>query len=152
MIFQEKSGHSTNPTFGWLIVIATFLYGLNANIVKRYLSDTSPVTITSIAFAMMIIPAAIILTLSDFASAFTGHSPVFASLGYIAILAVLGSALASILFNKLILRTSALFAASTTYLIAIVALFWGIVAGEPIGWLDLAGMGLILFGVYLVGR
>ena len=76
----------------------------------------------------------------------------FASLGYLAILATMGSAVASIVFNKIIQRTSALFGASVTYLIPIVALGWGFLANEQIGLIDLFGMLMILAGVYLVSR
>ena len=48
--------------------------------------------------------------------------------------------------------TTAIFASSVTYLVPIVAIFWGILDGENIYALHLAGMLLILIGIYLVNK
>jgi drug/metabolite transporter (DMT)-like permease len=58
--------------------------------------------------------------------------------------------LAVFLFNWLIIKTSALFASSVTYLIPVVALMWGLLDGEPVGLPHLMGLTGILLGVYLV--
>lgn len=44
---------------------------------------------------------------------------------------VFGTAIAQLIQYKLIRDTSALFASSTTYIIPVVAVFWGILDGEP---------------------
>ena len=46
--------------------------------------------------------------------------------------------------------SSAIFATSVTYLIPIVALFWGVLDNEDFGFWQFVGMGIILFGVFLV--
>ena len=45
-------------------------------------------------------------------------------------------------------RTDALFAASVTYLIPIVAIGWGLFDGEILSLIQVGGMVLILVGVY----
>ncbi|MEL6924056.1 MAG: EamA family transporter, partial [Bacteroidota bacterium] len=55
----------------------------------------------------------------------------------------------SVLFFKLVQLTSAVFASTVSYLIPLVAIFWGLFDGEVIGLLHLLGMALILLGVYL---
>lgn len=152
LLFQTGHGVTTNGAFGWLIVLATISYGLAANIIKRYLSDVRPLTIVAASFPMMVLPAILILLSTPLKPVFEINSAAYVSLGYIAILAVFGSAVASIIYNRLIHHTTTLFAASVTYLIPVVALFWGFLAGESIGLVDYAGMGLIFCGLYLVGR
>ena len=71
---------------------------------------------------------------------------------YSVLLGVLGSAVAMVLFNKLIQATSAVLASSVTYLIPIVAILWGILDGESIQIQHFVGMGIILVGVYLVNK
>jgi drug/metabolite transporter (DMT)-like permease len=65
---------------------------------------------------------------------------------------MIGTAVAVILFNRLISISSAVFASSVTYLIPIMATFIGFMAGEVIVWQHIAGMALILAGVLLVNR
>ncbi|MBA2423165.1 MAG: DMT family transporter [Chitinophagales bacterium] len=153
LLFVDRHNGVTGISqYGWLIVIATVCYGISANLIKKYLSDVHPITITAMAFSMLVIPALFILSLSGFTLSLHDDQAAYASLGYIAILGIFGSGLASIIYNKVIHRTTALFAASVTYLIPIVAVFWGLLAGEPIGAIDYVGMGLIFCGVYLVGK
>jgi drug/metabolite transporter (DMT)-like permease len=152
MLYQPTHRTTTNPNFAWLIVAATLCYGISANLIKKYLHDVRPITITALSFAVMIIPALIYLFSTGFIETLHEHPEALASLGYITILATMGSAVASVTFNKIIHRTSALFAASVTYLIPIVALGWGFLANEQIGVIDLFGMLMIFAGVYLVSR
>ena len=76
----------------------------------------------------------------------------FFPLIYSILLGILGSAVAMVLFNKLIQVTSAVLASSVTYLIPIVAILWGILDGEAIQIQHFVGMGIILVGVYLVNK
>ena len=152
MLFQPKHGTTTNINFTWLIVIATLCYGISANLIKKFLHDVRPITITAISFAIMLVPTIVYLFSTGLLQTFREHQGAFASLGFIAILATMGSAVASVTFNKIIHRTSALFASSVTYLIPIVALGWGFLANEQIGMIDLFGMLMIFAGVYLVSR
>ena len=60
--------------------------------------------------------------------------------------------MASIIFNKLLSRSSAIFTSSITYFIPIVAIFWGILDGEIVTMYHLIGFVIILAGVYLVNK
>ena len=152
MVFQNSHGVTTNASYGLLIVLATFSYGLAANIIKGYLSDVRPITITAAGFAMLMVPTLITLFFTDMEPVLHADTKTYEALGYISILAVGGSAIASVIYARLIHNTTALFAASVSYLSPIVALSWGLLAGEHIGMADYAGMVLIFLGVYLVGR
>lgn len=74
------------------------------------------------------------------------------SLGYIAILAVVGTALAMIIHNWLIKQTSALFTSTVTYLMPVVSILWGIADGEVFLLVFLFWIALILLGVYLANK
>ena len=68
------------------------------------------------------------------------------------ILAVMGTAVANMLFYRLTQRTDAVFASITTYLMPLVALTWGFADGESITWTYWLSMAIILLGVYLTQR
>jgi drug/metabolite transporter (DMT)-like permease len=150
-----SGGHSFdfNIRYAVYIVIATICYAFNVNIIKYRLADLHPVTITSISFMLIGLPALLHLIV------FTGFIPqlktdpeALAGLGYIAILAVIGTGLALMLFNTLIKMSSPVFASSVTYLIPVVAVIWGISDGETISWTFILWIFLILAGVFLVNK
>ena len=81
------------------------------------------------------------------------HVPgAWTAFGYVALLATLSTAVAMVLFNRLIQQSTALFAASSTYLIPIVALGWGVLDGEAFNLWHGLGMVIILLGVLIVHR
>ncbi|MDP5045398.1 MAG: DMT family transporter, partial [Leeuwenhoekiella sp.] len=74
------------------------------------------------------------------------------SLMYIGVLAVVGTGIAKILFNRLIQISSAVFSTSVTYLIPVIGIFWGLLDGELFTLIHFLGAMVILAGVYLVNR
>ena len=68
------------------------------------------------------------------------------------ILALFGTVLASMIFYYLVQKTSAVFGSTVTYLMPVVALAWGIFDGETITILHIAGLCLILVGVYFTKK
>jgi drug/metabolite transporter (DMT)-like permease len=98
------------------------------------------------------VPSMLLLAFSHPAETFQHHESgqAWTSLACIAILGLAGTAGSLILFNRLILATSALYASSVTYLIPVVALLWGWLDNEPVGIFQVMGMLAILTGVYLV--
>jgi drug/metabolite transporter (DMT)-like permease len=71
---------------------------------------------------------------------------------YIAILGIVGTGIANILFFKLIQLSSPVFATSVTYLIPIVAFFWGLLDHEILTPIQFIGAFIVLFGVYLSSK
>ena len=69
---------------------------------------------------------------------------------YIIILGVVCTSFAIVLFNYLIKKTSALFGASTTYLIPVFAIIWGILDNEIIENHETIGILIILIGVFVM--
>lgn len=137
--------------YAFLIVLATFLYGLNINEVKAYLTHLSGIQITALSF-FFIGPVALgYFLLSDMQAA-TQNENWLMHLGAIALLGVLGTAIAMLAMNTLIRYTSAVFASSVTYIIPVFAIIWGFLDGELITAFHLVFMVVILLGVYLINR
>lgn len=139
-----------NYWFASLPVIASLMYAFNANIIKTYLQHLSALGIAAGSFLIMIIPAVIILAFTGFFDAdFLMQPDTQTSMLYVGLLALLGTALAKIIFNRLIQLSDPVFSTSVTYLIPVVALFWGILDGESFSFWQLLAGGIILLGVYL---
>ncbi|GGG38973.1 DMT family transporter [Bizionia arctica] len=147
-------GSELNPEQNYLyagfVILSTVMYGLNVNIIKRHLQDVKPLAIASGNYIIIVIPALIILFLSDFFNTETFQNPHFKmSLVYVTILSFFGTALAKVLFNKLIQMSTPVFASSVTYIMPIVALIWGVLDGETFTPLQGFATIIILIGVYL---
>jgi len=135
--------------YALLIVFATLLYGINSNVIKHKLAELNGVEITALALFFVGPIAGIILFSTDLTPAY--HSLHFASsLTAILTLSIFGTVLSLFIYNNLIHHTSAIFATSTTYIIPVFALMWGILDGELLGILQVVSMLIILTGVYLV--
>ena len=139
-----------NYAFAILVVIASVGYALNGNIVKRYLSDLDALSITTGNFILLFAPALIVLAATGFFNSFQGSDVEWKALGYIGILSVVGTGIAKTIYNELVHISSPVFSSSVTYLIPIVAVFWGIFDGERLSVIQVIAGGIILLGVYLV--
>jgi drug/metabolite transporter (DMT)-like permease len=126
-------------------------YAFNVNIVKKHLQDLKSLTIVTGNFIIIIIPALIILWWSNFFD-LNYIEASGTSLFYLALLSVFGTAMAKVLYTKLIQISSPIFSSSVTYLIPIVAIFWGVLDGENIEFSQYVAGGLILAGVYLTNK
>ncbi|WP_334126129.1 DMT family transporter [Empedobacter brevis] len=135
-----------------LIVLATALYGLNSLILTRYLNDVPSFQLSSALFTIWLLPSIVILFFSGFFDTFEGTEQQLKSLGFVTILGLMGTALAMILFYRLIQATGSLFASMVTYLMPIISVFWGFLVGEKITWFHLVGFAMILSGVYLTQK
>jgi drug/metabolite transporter (DMT)-like permease len=71
---------------------------------------------------------------------------------YITILSFFGTAMAKILFNKLVQLSTPVFASSVTFVMPIVALMWGFLDGEGFSLLQGIASVIILLGVCLTHR
>jgi drug/metabolite transporter (DMT)-like permease len=139
--------------YGLYIVAATVGYGLSVNVIKHRLHTLTPVAVTSLLLLIIGGPALVYLLLgTGFVHKLATVPGAWAAFGYIALLATLSTAVATLLFNMLIQRSTALFASSSTYLIPIVALGWGALDGEAFNLWHALGMVIILAGVAVIHR
>lgn len=147
---DARTGTFTWSPFAILPIIGTFCYGCSANIVKHKLYMLPATATAALALTFLGPLGAVGCVLSDLPGTLRTDPDAFRSLGYVAVLAVLSSALSLILWNALLKRTSAVWASSVTYLMPVVAIGWGLLDGEPISWIQFLMIGSILSGVYLV--
>jgi drug/metabolite transporter (DMT)-like permease len=134
-----------------LVVLASMCYAFNLNMVRKYLSRMPSMLITAGSFLWVGPLCLIYLFSTDFISRFD-HEFAWMSFSAIAILAVVGTTLAVLMFNKLIQSGGVLFASMVTYIVPIVAILWGVLDGEIISLWSISGVFIILSGVYLVNK
>jgi len=89
--------------YGFFIVIATICYGINVNQIKYKIKNLTSIELTSIAFMFVGPFAATYLLFSDFSLAKQTNDYLL-NLGYIAILAVVGTVFALIISDSLFIR------------------------------------------------
>ncbi len=145
--------HNPNQNYWYtiLVLIASVCYAMNVNFIKKYLSDLKPLTITVGNFLVMLFPALIVLSFTDFFSVVQVEEVQHAMI-FVAILGIIGTGIANVLFYKLIQISSPVFATSVTYLIPIVAFFWGLLDNEMLTPIQFLGAFIILIGVYLSSK
>lgn len=135
-----------------MLVMATACYGLSINVVRNRLSGVRPMDISAVALAMTALPSALGFALCGGVSALQAHPEGGHAFLAVGVLAVIGTAMALVLFNALIQKTNVLFASSVTYVIPLFALFWGWLDGELIGWSHAFFGAVVLSGVRLVAK
>jgi drug/metabolite transporter (DMT)-like permease len=153
MLFDKTEDMFQNVIYSLLIFIATFCYAISVNGIKKYLGDLNSVKATLWAFSITGPMALIYLFgFTDFTAHLSDHPQAMSSLGYISILAIVGTALSVILYNVLIKLSGVLFASSCTYLIPIVAVLWGIFDRENVNFAQILSIIAIILSVYLINR
>lgn len=134
------------------VILATICYGTSVNIIRSKLSGIDAISNTAMVLMFTGIPMCAALFCTDFMHLTVNTPGAGMSMTFVIILAAMGTALSTVLFNKLIKVSDALFASSVTYLIPIVAIGWGIADGELLKPLHFLGLAGALIGVYLINR
>lgn len=134
-----------------LVLIASLCYATNVNLLKKYLSDVKPLAISTGNFLVLLLPALLVLFCNDFA-AVAQQAKVQHAMLFVAVLGIVGTGIANIIFFRLIQISSPVFATSVTYLIPVVAFFWGLLDNEMLTPVQFMGAAIILVGVYLSGK
>jgi drug/metabolite transporter (DMT)-like permease len=153
IILLMIAGKNLSMTGTWYhilaIVLATLFYAISLTTIKYKLQDFKSFEITSLAFLIILPPSIIANFQFETLKTLQENPNAWEGLGYISILAIVGTALAVILFNQLISTSSALFASSVTYFIPIVAVLIGVSYGEKIGISQVGSMAIVLLGVFI---
>jgi drug/metabolite transporter (DMT)-like permease len=153
LILEGAQIHPENEyLYMGFVIIASVGYAFNVNLIKKYLHDLDALSITVGIFAILIVPAFLVLWFSGFFQSVEINSVTSSSLVYVSILAVIGTGIATIMFNRLIQLSTPVFSSSVTYLIPVVAITWGILDGEKISFLQFFSGLVILLGVYLANK
>ena len=135
---------------------ATLCYGTSSNIVKRYFPGEDALRVTAGAMAPLGLMGVTILLVGGGLPVGEDAGATVAQLRFayasVVFLALIGTALASWLFFRLVQLTDPVFASTVSYLVPIVALGWGLADRETVTPLIVAGLALVLAGVYLSKR
>jgi drug/metabolite transporter (DMT)-like permease len=134
-----------------LIILATLFYGYNINMIKQRLSDIPAFVMSTVtvSFAgLLAFFVAFLPNLSNYHPSQIQWMPLVALMT----LGIFGTAIAQLFQYKLIKETSALFASSTTYIIPVVAVCWGMVDGEQFHLIHALSVAGILAAVVLIRK
>lgn len=152
LVMDGAASHpGQNYWYATLAILGAVCYAVNVNLIKKYLSDVNPLSITTGNFAVLLVPATIILCFTDF-FAIVYQPETQISMLFVAILAVMGTCIANVIYFRLIQMSSPIFASSVTYMLPIVAIFWGILDHEALSPIQFLGASIVLVGVYLSAR
>ena len=153
--FLLSSSNAISANNGYLymglLILASTFYSVNVNMVKFNLKELDGFTISVITFSIIGPLGGLLYFTSDLSSIV--NTPEFAmSTFYIILLGLLSSVLATVVFNILIQYSSTIFASTVTYLIPIVAIFWGVFDGETVKMYQIISVIIIIGGIYLVNK
>jgi drug/metabolite transporter (DMT)-like permease len=149
LLFLSKSGKTGDLMYIGFIVLATFLYGLNVNMVSRKLKEVASFDIAVLAFSFLTIPSLVILLVFQTHQLNLSDSQTLWSVLASAGLGIAGTTVASILFYILLKRAGGVFASTVTYGIPFVAIGWGLVYKEKITLTVVLSLLLILLGILI---
>jgi len=152
LLFGDGSFNLGNLSFSSLVLVAAICYSLNANIVNHHLKDVGSTKIAAISFGILMIPSLLILFVTGFFQLSFSEINTLRATGAGVILGVGGTAIGTIIFYMLLKRAGIIFSSLVTYSIPFVALMWGIIAGENITVIQIAGLAVILIAVYITNR
>jgi drug/metabolite transporter (DMT)-like permease len=140
-------------TYSLFVLLATIFYGLNVNVVNKYVQNVAPLNIATIAFTSLIIPTLLVLVSTGY---FTHPNLLNGSWTkgtlIAGLLGLINTGVASVIFYQLMKKAGPVFASTVTYIIPFVALGWGIYFGEVVTAIQLVGMAIILLGVRLANK
>lgn len=152
MAFGPGGGPAGWSVFALPAILGTVCYGFSGNIVKHDL-HALPASAISVLAISIVGPLGLVGVVATGLPRTLASDPLaWRALGHVAVLAVFGTGVALLLWNRLIKLTSAVWAASVTYIMPIVAIGWGVLDGEAVRPMQCLMMGLILLGVYVVNK
>lgn len=155
LAFQPGMGASLEPGMVWgagRVVLATACYGLSVNLIRNKLGHVPAAAVAALSLGLMSLPALAVALAGSGLSVAAAHPEGPRGLIAVTVLAVVGTGLALIAFNRIIQKTNALFASTVTYIIPLFATMWGWLDDEPLTVLHLVGGAVVLGGVWLVSR
>lgn len=149
LYFTQGIGKTGNSLYSLLILLTAFMGAMNVQIIHHYLSDIKPLALASVTLSTASLMSTVyLLTKTNVWEHIQQPKGQFSFL-YVAILAVIGSAVALVLFNHLLSISNAVFSTGITYLMPIVSVSWGFLDNEPFMWAHAVGMSFILSGIYI---
>ena len=149
LLLSQGIHGSQNYFYIAYIIIATICYGINVNMVSKSLTGIGSLQIAAVALTTVAIPALLVLIGVSFFNHSFNDTKLLAAIGYSSLLGIAGTAIASILFYQLMKSAGPVFASMVTYGIPLIAIMWGVVYGESVGWKQIVCLAIILTGVFV---
>lgn len=139
--------------YALFVILACLCYGFNLHLIKTRFDSLKSIEITALSL-LMVLPMALIYLLvgTQFSYKLATYDGAWNALGFVTLLGVMGTALALILFNVMVKKSSPIFASSVTYLIPVVAIFWGVLDGEVLLFGHYIGIVAVIAGVWVGNR
>jgi drug/metabolite transporter (DMT)-like permease len=147
---SNENDQTKNMLYCLLVAVATLCYAISVNGIKAYLGHLNSLQATVWSFTLIGPVAAIYLFGFTDVVQHAQNPEAMSSLGYISILAIVGSAISVVIYNTLIKMSGTVFAASCTYLIPVVAIGWGFMDDEPINPMQIVAVLVIIAGIWLI--
>ena len=134
-----------------MAIVATLCYGINVNIIKQKLDSYPPLLVAALPLAIISIVGFAVLGYLGLNINVNDMQFIY-SFSATLLLAFIGTSISLIMFNRLIQQTNTVFATSVTYLIPIVALFWGLFDHEQILYNHFIGLVFILGAIWMIRK
>lgn len=148
---SNENDQTKNMLYCLLVAVATLCYAISVNGIKAFLGHLNALQATVWSFTLIGPVAAIYLFgFTDVVEHARQNPEAMSALGYISILAIVGSAISVVVYNILIKLSGTVFAASCTYLIPVVAIGWGFADGERIDPMQIVAVLIIITGIWLI--
>jgi drug/metabolite transporter (DMT)-like permease len=145
------SGKVAGASIGWAVIAgssAAFLYGIGINLVRRHLTGLPPA-----AVAAATLGTSTLLTLPFAIATWPEHTIALKSWGSAAMLGVLCTGAAFVMYYRLIARIGASRASTVTYLVPVFGVAWAwMLLDEPLTWTMAISAALILGSVAMSQR
>ena len=152
VMFKEGSLGLQINYYALIIVVATICYGISANVIKYKLAGISPIHISSLALLAVGPIAGLVFLFTDGLPLILASDVALKSAFYAILLGTIASAIALVMFNKLIQIAPIIFASSVTYLIPVVAIIWGVLDHEILSISQIFGIGIIFVSILLIKK
>jgi drug/metabolite transporter (DMT)-like permease len=149
LLVGVETVHSLSQFLGALAILAASAsYALSSFVIKRPFAEVPPIVASAVSCAV-----GAVATLPVAAATMHSGGPGLRAVLSVCGLGVVGTALAFVIFYRLIAEIGAGRASLVSYLAPGVALIYGAsLLGEHVGWAAIAGLVLILGGVAVAGR
>ena len=149
---QMDMSQNKNIGYAFFIFPATIGYAISLTTIKFKLNHLPAAAITSLSFLIILIPALILMICTGALNSIFTVENGLKAFGYVTILGVVGTAIAVLLFTRLIAISSHIFSSAVAYMLPVVAIFIGRLDGEIFPMTHLIWLALIIVGVFLMSK
>jgi drug/metabolite transporter (DMT)-like permease len=153
--FGAQNNANNHGNASWLhilmVIVATLFYGLNVNLLSKYLKGFASLQVAAVSFMFLLLPALFILLATGVQKNLHNSAFLYGTL-YACVLGVIGTSVATVLFFILLKSAGGLFASMVTYGIPFVAIGWGIYFGEVVLPTQIFALLVILTGVFIASK